>query len=147
MRILLLKDVETVGKEGEVVTVADGYARNYLIRKKIAMRATKEVADIQKRLQKKRIARAQAELDECKELAERIENASCTISAKVGEEERLFGSVTGADIAEALLKEGVEVDKKKILLEAPIKNLGIYSVKVRLHPEVEATLKLWVVKE
>ncbi len=147
MQILLLKNVEKVGREGDIVTVSDGYARNYLIPRRIAIRATKGAMDIQKSLHKRRIARAQAELDECKELAERIENLSCTISAKVGEEERLFGSVTTTDIAEALLKEGVNVDKKKILLEAPIKNLGIYSVKVRLHADVEATLKLWVVKE
>ena len=147
MEILLLKDVERLGKEGDIITVTDGYARNYLIPKKIAMQASKGGADIQKSLHKRRIVRAQAELEECKELGERIENLSCTISANVGEEERLFGSVTTADIAAALLKEGVEVDKKKIMLEAPLKNLGIYSVKIRLHPEVETMLKLWVVKE
>ena len=147
MKILLLKDVEKVGKEGDIVAVADGYARNYLIRKKMAIRAAKGATDIQKSLQRRRIVRAEAELAECKELAERVSSLSCTISAKVGEEEKLFGSVTAGDIAEALRKEGVEIDKKKIMLESPIRNLGIYSVNIKLHPEVEATMKLWVVKE
>ena len=72
---------------------------------------------------------------------------SCTISAKVGEDEKLFGSVTTADVAEALRKEGLAIDKKKILLDSPIKNLGIYSVPIRLQPDVDAALKVWVVKE
>jgi large subunit ribosomal protein L9 len=147
VKVLLLKDVEKVGREAEIVTVADGYARNYLIPKRLAIRASKGAIDIQKSLTRRRVVRAEAELAECKELAERLGNLSCTISAKVGEDERLFGSVSPADIAEALRKEGVEIDKKKIVLDFPIKNLGIYSVKVRLGPEVEATLKLWVVKE
>jgi large subunit ribosomal protein L9 len=147
MNILLLKDVEKVGKEGEIVSVADGFARNYLIPKKMAVLATKGAHDIQRSLQRRRIQRAQAELDECRQLAEKIANASCTISAKVGEDEKLFGSVTATDIAEALRKEGLDIDKKKIILETPIKNLGIYPVNVRLHPEIEATLKLWVIKE
>ena len=147
MEILLLTDVEKVGKEGDIVTVADGYARNYLIPGRKAIRASKGAADIQKNIQRRRILRAEAELTESKELAERIGGLSCTVSAKVGEDEKLFGSVTAADIAESLLKEGLEIDKKKIVLESPIKNLGIYSVPIRLQPEVEATLKLWVVKE
>ena len=147
MEVLLLKDVEKIGKEGDVVTVADGYARNYLIPKKVAVKASRGVADIQKSLQRKRVMQARAELEECKQDGERIGNLSCTISAKVGEEEKLFGSVTAADISEALRKEGLEIDKKKIMLESPIRNLGIYSINIRLHPEVETTLKLWVVKE
>jgi len=147
MKILLLKDIEKVGKEGEIVTVADGYARNFLLPKRIAIKAGKGAVDVQKSLQRRRILRAEAELAECKALAEKLATVSCTISAKVGEDERLFGSVTAADVAEALRKEGVEIDKKKIILDSPIRNLGIYSVNIRLHPEVEATVKLWVVKE
>jgi len=147
MEILLLKDVEKLGREGDIVTVADGYARNYLIRRKMAMKAAKSAPDVQKGIHRRRLVRAEAELAECEEAAEKISNISCTISAKVGEEEKLFGSVTTADIAEALRKEGVEIDKKKIMLDSPIKNLGIYSVNIRLHPDVEATIKLWVVKE
>ena len=147
MELLLLKDIEKLGKEGEILNVADGYARNYLIPKKLAIPAAKGATDIQRSLQRKKVARVQAELDASQELAGRIENLSCTISAKVGEEEKLFGSVTASDVADALRKEGIELDKKKIQLDTPIKALGIYSVKVRLHPEVEATLKLWVVKE
>ncbi len=147
MEILLLQDIEKIGKEGDIVTVADGYARNYLIPKRMAIKATRGFADVQRSLQRRRIVQAQAELDECGQLAERIGNLSCTISAKVGEEEKLFGSVTAADIAEALRKEGLEIDKKKIVLDSPIRNLGIYSIIIHLHPEVKATLKLWVVKE
>jgi large subunit ribosomal protein L9 len=147
MQVLLLKDVGKVGREGDIVSVADGYARNYLIPRNMAVKAGKGAIDIQKSLQRRRVVRAQAELAECKEVAERIASFSCTISAKVGEDEKLFGSVTASDIADALRKEGLDIDKKKIVLDAPIRNLGIYSVKVRLHPEVESTLKLWVVKE
>jgi len=147
MQILLLKDVEKVGREGDIVKVADGYARNYLIRKKIAIKASKDAIDIQKNIQRRRLVRAEVELAECTELAEKVNNLSCTISAKVGEDEKLFGSVTAADIAETLRKEGLEIDKKKIMLDAPIKNLGIYSVTIKLHSDVEATMKLWVVKE
>ena len=147
MQILLLKDVEKVGREGDIVKVADGYARNCLIPKRIAIKASKGAIDIQRNIQRRRLVRAEAELAECKDLAEKVDNLSCTISAKVGEEEKLFGSVTTADIAEALRKEGLEIDKKKIMLDAPIKNLGIYSVTIKLHSDVEATMKLWVVKE
>ncbi len=147
MEVLLLKDVGKVGREGDIVDVADGYACNYLIPKKMAVKAGKGAVDIQKSIQKRRVVRAEAELAESTEVAERITNLSCTVSAKVGEDEKLFGSVTASDIAEALGKEGLEIDKKKIVLETPIKNLGIYSVKIKLHPEVETTLKLWVVKE
>ena len=147
MEILLLTDIEKVGREGDIITVADGYARNYLIPQKKAIRASKRAAEMQKSLQRRRITRAAAELAESKELAERISTLSCTISAKVGEDEKLFGSVTTADVAEALRKEGLAIDKKKILLDSPIKNLGIYSVPIRLQPDVDAALKLWVVKE
>jgi large subunit ribosomal protein L9 len=147
MQVLLLKDIEKLGKEGDIVTVADGYARNYLIPKKAAIKAAKGTTDIQKSVRRRRIVRAEAELAECRDIADRIGNLSCTVSAKVGEDERLFGSVAASDIVEALRKEGLEIDRRKVVLDAPIKNLGIYSVKIRLHPEVEATLKLWVVKE
>ena len=147
MDVLLLKKVDNLGLEGDIVSVADGYARNFLIPSKAAMLATKSSIKLQEQLKKKRELKAQAELGEAKALAERIENLSLTIPVKVGEDEKLFGSVTNKDIAELLAKEGVEIDRRHIELGDPIKSLGVYSVKIDVHPEVKAALKLWIVKE
>jgi large subunit ribosomal protein L9 len=147
MRIVLRTDVENVGRRGEVVKVADGFARNFLLPKKLALEAT---AGNLKRIEQER--RVQ-EVHEAKEkveaeaLAERIAQLSCTAVRKVGENEILYGSVTSADVAELLEKEGFAVDKRKILLEEPIKSLGIYEIPIKIHPQVTASLKVWVVKE
>ena len=147
MQVLLLKRTEGLGKEGDIVTVASGYARNYLLPGKIAVEATKNTVELQKKLISERQRKAEQELQEYSELAERISIISLTVPVKVGEDEQLYGSVTSADIARLLKDEGIEIEKKKILLENPIKNLGVYAIEVALHPEVKATMKLWVVKE
>ena len=101
-------------------------------------------------MERKRREKAQKESqikEECQQLAEKIAATSCTISVDAGEEDKLFGSVTSEMIAESLLNEGVEVDKKKIVLEEPIKALGVYNVEIRLHPEVKARVRIWVVKK
>ncbi len=147
MDILLIKDVDKLGREGDIVTVADGYARNYLIPRKIAMTASAQAVKLQKKIRAERIAREAAEQRDFEELAERLSNVSVTIPVKVGEDEQLYGSVTGQDIAELLKEEGFAIDRKKIVLENPIRALGVYAIEIRLHPEVAATVKLWVVKE
>jgi len=147
MKVVLRQDVDKLGKRGEVVSVADGYARNYLVPKQIALRAT---AGNLKRVELERHrlnVRLVRERSDAEELAKRVANLSCTVARKVGENDVLYGSVTNADVAAFLEKEGFAIDKRKILLEEPIKALGIYSVPVRLHPEVTAEVKVWVVKE
>lgn len=147
MEIILKKDAPSLGKMGNVVRVADGYARNYLIPHGIGIEATaKNLKLLEKELkiwQKK----AEKQLDEAKSLALEIEKLSLSFARKAGEEERIFGSVTSIDIEEGLKQSGIGIDRKKIHLEEPIKALGIFTVPVRLHPEVTANLKVSVVKE
>lgn len=147
MKIILREDVEKVGRRGEVVKVAPGYGRNYLVPKGLAYLHTPGNAkrvEVEKRFLNVKQAR---EKSEAEDLGRKISQTSTTIVRKVGENETLYGSVTNGDIGEALEKEGFSIDKRKILLEEPIKTLGIYTVPVRLHPEVTAELKVWVVKE
>jgi len=147
MKVILRADIDRLGKLGEVVNVAPGYARNYLIPKKLAYQAT---GGNLKRIEfEKRSAAqlAEREVEEARKLAEKIKDLSLTFQVKVGEEDRLYGSVTAADIAEEAAKQGFKIERRKILLEEPIKQLGVYNIRVRLHPEVNAELKVWVVKE
>jgi large subunit ribosomal protein L9 len=147
MRIVLRENVEKVGRRGEVVKVADGFARNFLLPKKLALEATD--ANL-KRIEQERKVREVHETKEKQEfqaLASRLSQLSLTAVRKVGENEALYGSVTNSDVGELLEKEGFSVDKRKILLDEPIRALGIYEVPVKLHPEVTATVKVWVVKE
>ena len=146
MKVILREDDRKLGKAGDVVEVKDGYAQNYLIPRNLAVKADaghmKQLEHERKMLgDKKEKQNKQAKL-----MAEQIEKASCTISVQVGEEEKIFGSVTAIDIVETLAKEGVTIDKKDIHLEEPIKSLGVFTVPVKLASEVEANLKVWVVK-
>ncbi len=145
--LILMADLEGVGLEGETVKVSDGYARNYLIPRKLAVPITQVAL---KRLEKNKLerdARHLKELEAAQALAAAIEKLSCTITSKVGENDKLFGSVTIADIIAALKQQGIELDKRKILLAEPIRELGVFQVKVKLHPQVETALKVWVVGE
>ena len=147
MEVILLSDVEKLGNAGDVVAVKEGYARNYLVPQKKAILCTKgnrKMIEEQKRLVALRKGK---EKERFMQLAEKISSISCTISAQAGEEDKLYGAVTNADIQKALTTEGIELDKRKIQLEEPIKKLGIYTVEIELHPEVKASLKVWVVKE
>ncbi|KAF0122027.1 MAG: large subunit ribosomal protein L9 [bacterium] len=146
MKVILLEEMPSLGKTGDAVKVAEGYGRNYLIPQKKAIEATSKnikVWEHQKNLLKDKIGKVKKETEK---LAEKIEGLSCTISKQTGEEDKLFGSVTSMDIEESLKGEGVEIDRKKILLDEPIKKLGVYTIPIKLHPEVIANLKLWVVK-
>lgn len=147
MKVILLRDEKSLGRAGEEISVKDGYARNYLIPQKIVLEACPGALRVleQKKLQKER--RDKKVKEEYVKFAEKIAAVSCTISVESGEEDKLFGSVTSDMIAESLCAEGIEVDKKKINLEEPIKSLGVYNVEVRLHPEVKAQVRVWVVKK
>ncbi len=147
MKLILIENVRNLGEAGTEVNVKDGYARNYLIPKKLAIEAT---AGALKVLEQKKKAKQRQEdmmIAQYENVAEKIKDISCTISMEAGEEEKLFGAVTSEMIAESLSAEGVEIDKKNILLEEPIKKLGVYNVDIKLHPEVKTQLRVWVVKK
>ncbi len=147
MKVILRKDVETIGKAGEIVEVKNGYARNYLIPKGLALEASK--GNVKRFEQEKKSLELQKNREKkaAEKEAEKLNDTSITISVSVGEEDKLFGSVTSQDIANALEEKGFALDKRKILLDEPIKALGIYSIPIKLHPEVEAKVKVWVVKK
>jgi len=147
MNVLLLKDMEKLGREGDIVTVADGYARNYLVPRGCAVVASHKTIKLQQKIRSERLAREAHERQEFVELAEKLSNVSVTTAVKVGEDEQLYGSVTAQDIIDLLKEEGYEIDRKKVVLEHPIKSLGVYAIEIRLHPDVTAPIKLWVVKE
>jgi len=147
MNIILTEDVESLGTAGKLLKVKDGYARNYLIPRGKAMVATTQnvkILEHQKQLVQSKLNKQKREAEQ---LAAKIEDISCTVSKPVGEEDKIFGAVTTADIQSGLVNEGLTIDKRKILLEEPLKSLGIFTVPVKLHPDVTAQLKVWVVKE
>ncbi|HVM62120.1 MAG TPA: 50S ribosomal protein L9 [Verrucomicrobiae bacterium] len=144
-QIILTALVDNLGAEGDTVTVADGYARNYLIPKGLAMPATAANLRRVESLRKKREASLAAQLEGAKTTVAQLVKQSYTITAAAGEDGKLYGSVTASDISEALKKEGIEVDRRKIILEHPIHELGVFDVDVKLHPEVSTKVKIWVV--
>jgi large subunit ribosomal protein L9 len=147
MKVILRKNFEQLGKAGELVDVKDGYARNFLIPRDIASVATPgnvKALEEEKRQTAKKEAK---ELENAENKAAELEKVSITIPVKVGEEDKIFGSVTTQDIADALKEKGYDIDKRRIEIEEPIKSLGIYNVKVKLFQDVAATVKTWVVRE
>jgi large subunit ribosomal protein L9 len=147
MEVILSKDVAKLGKVGTVVKVKDGFGRNYLIPRHLALIAT---ADNLKKIeaQKAKIAKEDAKVkQEAQELADKLSKVSCTVTVEVNDLDKLYGSVTDAEIVHALEVEGFTVDKKKIVLEKPIEELGIFEVGVNLHPEVTAKIRVWVAKK
>ena len=147
MKVILTQDIAGLGNIGDLITVKDGFGRNYLVPQGKATQATSQnmkKLEHQKRQIREKIDKAKREAER---LAARIEAVSCTVAKAVGEEDKLFGSVTGMDIEASLKLEGIEIDRKKINIIEPIKSLGIYNIPIKLHPEVTAILKLWVVKE
>ncbi|MBI5115802.1 50S ribosomal protein L9 [Candidatus Poribacteria bacterium] len=146
MKVILREDIKRLGNAGEVVEVKEGYGRNYLIPRNLAVSA--DAGHMRQLEHERKVLREKKEKStkEAKSLADKIAAASCTIAVQVGEEDKIFGSVTAMDIVESLKKEGLEIDKKNIQLEEPIKSLGVFTVPVRVIPEVEAKLKVWVVK-
>lgn len=145
--VILMADVDGLGIEGDIVKVAEGYARNFLLPRSLAA----PVSDMARRQLEKhrgeREARLKREREASMSLAEKLETMSLTVTAKAGPDGKLFGSVGNGDIAEALATQGVKVDRHKIQLDAALKELGVYDVVVKTGPEVQATLKVWVVEE
>jgi large subunit ribosomal protein L9 len=147
MKLVLLEDVDKLGKRGSVVSVKDGYGRNFLIPRKLAMPATEgNLKQIELEAKKYKVKEAKEETD-AQSMKGDLEKLSLTIPMKAGEADVLFGSVTSADIASALEKEGYNIDKRKIDIGEPIKRLGVYHVPIKLFRTVTAEVKVWVVKE
>jgi large subunit ribosomal protein L9 len=144
-KIILTANVDNLGAEGDAITVADGYARNFLFPRNLAMLATPGNMKRLDALRKKREAHSAAELASAQDMVGKLSKQSFTITAAAGADEKLYGSVTSTDIAEALKKEGLEVDRRKIALEHPIRTTGVFDVDVKLHPEVVTKVKIWVV--
>jgi large subunit ribosomal protein L9 len=147
MEVILRQAVDTLGHTGDIVKVSAGYARNFLLPRGIAYEAT---PGNKKRLEQERARLEAAEGERrgsAQELATKIEQVSLTFSARVGEEGKLFGSVTTADIAHELEKQGVHVEKRQIDLHEPIKALGVYRVPVKLHADVKPEIRVWVIKQ
>ncbi|MEK6570861.1 MAG: 50S ribosomal protein L9 [Bacteroidota bacterium] len=147
MKVILRQNFEQLGQLGDIVEVKDGYARNYLIPKKIAYPATAGYLKTLEEEKKQLVHRQQKDLRGAEKLAAELEKVSLTLPMKVGEEDKLFGAVTPQMIAEHLAEKGFEVDKRRIELGDQIKALGVYSVDVKLHSSVTAKVKIWVVKE
>jgi large subunit ribosomal protein L9 len=147
MKIILRQDHEKLGKIGDLIEVKDGYARNYLIPRKIGYLATPGNLRTLEEEKKQLVDRKTKDLHHAEKVATEMEKLSITLKVKVGEDEKLFGSVTSQMIADALLEKGMTIDKRVIELEEPIKALGIYTVNVKLHQNVAGKVKVWVVRE
>jgi large subunit ribosomal protein L9 len=146
MEVLLRNDVDKLGRRGDVVTVKDGYARNYLLPRRLATTVNQENIRLLEVEKQRFVQEEMARKEEFQKLAGRLSNLSCTIEVNAGEEGHLYGSVTAQMVVDALKKENIELDPKAIVLDRPIKELGVYQVAIRLHPEVETTTKVWVVE-
>ncbi|MBW2632066.1 MAG: 50S ribosomal protein L9 [Deltaproteobacteria bacterium] len=147
MKIILKKDVESVGKAGDLVNVSDGHARNFLIPRGLGIEASSKNMKALKNEMETAARKTTKEKEAAQSVAARLENVTCNISRKVGQQNKLFGSVTTKDIGNALREQGIEIDKKNIVLEEPIKSLGEFSVKIKLHSGVSANIKVVVAGE
>lgn len=147
MKVILVKSLDKLGTSGDIVNVSEGYARNYLMPKGFAVEAdeknVKSVEHHKKVIQDKMTQERKL----FEKLAEKLSQHSCTIAKKVGEGEKIFGSVTSADIEECLRKDGFDVSRKNIVIEEPIKALGIYTIPIKVYPGIDANIKVWVVQE
>ena len=147
MNIILMENVEKLGQVGDVVKVKDGYARNYLLPRQLGMPAT---TGNMKRIEKeksKRLAIFEAEKKEAEQKAEILSKVSLTIAVEVSDQEKLYGAVSESEILHALEAEGHKIDKKSLVLEKPVDDLGIFEIGVKLHPQVIAKIRLWVTKK
>lgn len=147
MKIILTQDVEKLGKAGDIVKVKDGYARNYLIPNNLCVQATRSnirMADTLKATEEKK---AQKVENQARALAKKLSDISVTASVKAGEDDKLFGAVTAQIIADLIAEKGISVDKHDILLDEPIKELGVFDVPIKVGAGVKAEIKVWVVKE
>jgi large subunit ribosomal protein L9 len=147
MEVILKEDVSKLGARGDVVKVAEGYGRNYLLPKKLAIEATSQNKSVIQQMKVAALRRAAKEKSGAEELAKLLEGVSVGFVRRAGEHDQLFGSVTTSEIAAAIEKKGFEIDRRKIVLEHPIKTTGEFTVQIHLHKEVRANIKVLVEKE
>jgi large subunit ribosomal protein L9 len=147
VEVILLDIVPSLGNRGETVKVKPGFARNFLFPRKLALPATESNRRVFKEEELVLAKRDELAKNSAQKAATKLSDVSCTIPVQVGEEDKLYGSVTANDIAKVLKDQGFEIDKKQVLLEEPIKQLGVYTIDVMLHREINAPIKVWVVKE
>ena len=147
MQVILMKDIEKLGKAGEIIKVKDGFGRNFLIPQKLAVEANVKSKKFLENEKKKLEAKTKKLKAGAEAVKEKLNNISCTIAMPTGEEDKLFGEVTPEQISDFYKREGLDIDKRKISLEKPIRHLGVYQVVVKLHPEIIVNAKVWVVKK
>ena len=147
MDVILLKDIEKIGAEGTVVRVKPGFARNYLVPRGLAAPATAQQLKLYEEAKRRRLQQAQRATEQAGTLKRTLESRSLTLKLRLGADDKPFGAITSHDVLEVLRQDGTELDKHAVHLPQPIKTLGVFEIPVRLHPEVTATVKLWVVKE
>lgn len=147
MKVILTENVDQLGDAGEIVDVKDGFARNFLLPRQLALIANKGNMAVYKEVRRQREIQQSRAKREAEVLAEALEKVSCNVPVTVGEGDRIFGSVTAQQIADLLKEQGFDVDRRLVQLDEPIRALGVYDVPLRLHAEVEAKIKVWVVKE
>jgi len=147
VEVILLNAVPSLGDRGETVKVKPGYARNYLFPRKLALPVSETNRRVFKEEEKVLAKKDEQARQGAHNSAAKLTDVSCTIPVQVGEEDRLYGSVTANDIAKVLKDQGFDIDKKQVALDEPIKQLGVYTIDVKLHREVSAPIKVWVVKE
>lgn len=147
MEVILTQDVPALGRTGQVVKVKEGYARNFLLPSNMAYMATKNNVKRIELQQKKRQEQYEQSKQEAMQLAERLSKVSCTVNVEVNDLEKLYGAVNETEVVKALNVEGFEIDKKQIIFDKPIEELGIFDVGIKLHPDVTAKIRLWVTKK
>ena len=147
MKIILTQDFDELGFAGDIIRVSDGYARNFLIPKEIALEANKKNLKFMETQKKKTEVKRLKAKEDAEKISEKIKDTIVTVKQKVGEEGKLYGSVTTMDIAAQLEKQGIDIDRRKITLDKSIKNLGDYDIPIKLHPEVTSFIKLIVEAE
>ncbi len=147
MKVLFLQDVKAHGKKGDIIEVSDGYAKNFLIKKKMAIQATNQVINETNQKKASELRKLEIEKQEAIKLAERLNGNTIIVEIACGDNGKMFGSVTAKEISDALLKSGYDIDKKKINLKEPIKTLGVFSVEVKVYANVTSTIKINVVKK
>jgi len=147
MKVILRRDVENLGSMGDLVNVKDGYARNFLIPRDLAYYASESAIKKLEGEKRQKLKRLAQEKVNAEQLANKISELQISIQMKVGEEGKLYGSVTSAMISQELAKKGFDIDKRLITFDDTIKTLGVFDAKIKLHPEVNTTLKVWVISE
>ena len=146
MEVILLEHLEGVGQKGSTVNVKPGFARNYLLPRRLAILAGTKAGNLYQELERQHDLQSQKRLEQARAAAAKLDGVELNIPANANDEDTLFGSITEADVAQALTRAGHAVDRHQIVLEEHIKQLGKYDVPVRVHPEVTATVKIWVVR-